>query len=657
MCGIAGILMMNHQASALTQALEHMSWAMRSRGPDGEGYTLLGPDGNLVECFGDTSLMSSRAGKREIGSTKDLPWIMGLAHRRLAIIDLSPDGHQPMQDESSRYQIVFNGEIYNYKELRGVLINSGVKFKSKSDTEVVLQAFIKWGAKCLDRFNGDFAIAIWDNQKRNLFCARDRIGIKPLYYSLSKTSFLFGSDIKTLLASGLIEAKPDPVGLPLAMTFGISPRPKTAFENIFALEQGHWKTISEDGTCRKEQYWQVPTNSRNPNMRAETAIELSEHHIKNAIQRRLIADVPVSTFMSGGIDSTLVTSIASEFSPGITAFTLGFDSSNDELNEVDEAADTAKMCNVNHIIETVTPESCLGNINTWVDGYEEPFFHLAANHVISSVVKKHKHKVALNGLGGDEVFAGYEYFGRIRQWEKLRKLSFASSLFSLSKNRTIQRITNVINSKNACEFHTSVFRNYFDDDIGFIFTNEFLGSKPFIAKNIMHDLYASKAEFQDSIDALVYMDLMNYVGNHHVHRVDQFLMMNSIEGRFPLLDHELIEAAATIPSNVLMKNRVKKWVLRQIAQDRISPKCLAMKKKGFGLPLSQWMRGPLKNMVDSSLDALEQRPGINSEGIRALRIRYVKNNLRDTGLWHLVNLELWFQRFIDSDTTKIFGRS
>ncbi len=655
MCGIAGILMMNHQAVALASALVHMSWAMRSRGPDGEGYTLLSPDGKLIDCFGDSTLMSSRSGKRELSLTNDMPCSMGMAHRRLAIIDLSPDGHQPMQDDSNRYRIVFNGEIYNYQELRSELIGNGVRFKSQSDTEVVLQAFIKWGAKCLDRFNGDFAIAIWDNQQRSLFCARDRIGIKPLYYCLNTSSFIFGSDIKTILASGLVPATPDSVGLPLAMTFGIAPRPKTAFENIYALEQGHWMTIDAYGACHKEQYWRIPTGIRNPKMRAEAAVELAEHHIKKSIQRRLVADVPVSTFMSGGVDSTLVTSIASDLSPGITAFTLGFDSSLGELNEIEEAVDTAQMCDVNHIIETVTPESCLNNIDTWVDGYEEPFYSLAANHVMSSVAKRHNHKVVLNGLGGDEIFAGYDRFGRISQWKALKKLSFVSSLITGS-SRKFQRISNVMDSKTACDFHTSVFRNLFDGDIRCIFSDSFLSSEPFIAKDITHELYASKTKFQDPIDALVYMDLMNYVGNHHVHRVDQFLMMNSIEGRFPLLDHELIEAAATIPSHILMKNGVKKWVLRQIARGRISPKCLAMKKKGFSLPLAQWMQGPLKNMIESSLDALEQRPGINPQGIQALRKRYDQNKFNDSGLWHLVNLELWFQRFIDSDPVKVFGR-
>jgi asparagine synthase (glutamine-hydrolysing) len=649
MCGISGIFFFGNQASPIVPALTRMSWAMRSRGPDDEGYAVLPADGPITDCFGLTTPTDARAGLRPIESMADRPARLGLAHRRLSIIDLSSAAHQPMRDETGRYRLVFNGEIYNYESVRSDLIARGVKFRTKSDTEVVLNAYIEWGADALKRFNGDFALAIWDQREQKLFCARDRVGIKPFYYVLSDQHFIFGSDIKTILASGLHAPVPDPVGLPLAMTFGIATRPLTAFRGIRSLEQGHWMVIDRDGSMESQRYWRLPTNQRDTKMTPETAVELAEDQIRAAVKRRLVADVPVSTFMSGGIDSTLVTAFASKMHPGITAITLGFDSDIQELNEVEEAKATAAMHPITHVIEHVTPDSCLDDIDLWIEGYEEPAHFLAANHVIGKIVRDHGCKVALNGLGGDELFAGYTRYGQVSQWKTLRRFSAAAPILERFGGRRGLRIADAMRAKTADRFHTATARNLLDSQIRQIFSPDFLEtSTPFNAADITHDLYASDVIFHDAIDAISYMDLINYVGNHHVHRVDQFLMMQSVEGRFPLLDHELIEAAATIPAEILLRGGEKKWVLRSLAKGRIAPQSLRMKKKGFGLPLAQWMKGPLKDRIVSSLDRLETREEIQPDGIRDLRRRHAQGRLSHNKIWHLVALELWFQRFIDA---------
>jgi asparagine synthase (glutamine-hydrolysing) len=649
MCGIAGFLSFEHAQRPRLEHVVSMTRAMRHRGPDDEGYIVRDADNRIRRFVGEDSPPAVRArypnsGELKLGTESRSNLVLG--HRRLSIQDVSPLGHQPMEDSSGRYWIVYNGEIYNFIELREELKNLGCVFRSGTDTEVILSSYKQWGDKCLSRFNGDFAFALWDNEQQVLFCARDRIGIKPFYYVYTENQFVFASDIKTLIASGLYSPEPDPSGLYLSMAFGIAPRPITAFKGVRALEQAHWMKIHRNGEIDKQRYWRIPTCGQDRKMQENEAVELLDEKLTQAIKRRLLSDVPVGTFMSGGIDSSTMSAIAAQLKPGIKAFTLGYNEEASELDEVQQAQDTAALHSMEHIIERVEPESCLHNLGAWVEGYEEPYYSLAPNHVISELASENDVTVVLNGLGGDELLAGYGYY----RYHWLPRMPLLHPLVSgfrdsqLEKSKLVRGLA-LMGAKSADRVHTMLFMHTGDDELRRLFVPDFVPEMS--TPDILHQLYADDVEFTDNVEAMSYMDLMNYVGNHHVHRVDQFTMAFSLEGRFPFLDHELIEAAFRMPTEVKYRVGQQKYVLRNLARKYIASSSLSMKKKGFSMPLEQWMRGPLRELVHMCLDRLKDRPQVNAAYIDASFENYKRGSLRASGIWHLVALELWFERFID----------
>lgn len=654
MCGIAGILNFNGVETRQAEALHRMANQMIHRGPDDEGYLLVNRNGQVKTYKGEDTRTDDPAASQVPGypaepiqNAYENRSCIAMGHRRLSILDLSSHGHQPLCTRDKRYWIVFNGEIYNYKNIASQLEKEGIRFHGHSDTEVLLNAYVLWGEKCLDRFNGDFAFAIWDNENNHLFCARDRIGIKPFYYTINNNQLIFASDIKTILASGLYRAEVNPEGLYFAMAFGISPRPITAFKGIYALEQSHWMCIGPGGRIEKQRYWNIPVGSQDHDMSLDDATELLETELTEAIRIRLHSDVPVGTFMSGGIDSTTISAIASRLHPGIKAFTLAYENQAPDLDEVSQAEATARINPLEHIIHRVDPDETLPDLDTWIAGYEEPFHSLAANHVISKIVKQNNVTVVLNGLGGDELFAGYQYYKFARFWPLISPFSPLVKYLLPIMGSKGERLSGIDTVKSSDQLHTLIFRNMHDGLLNQLFDCPELANVDTLKE--LKDLYANGIEFDDSIEAMSYMDLMNYIGNHHVHRVDQFTMMNSVEGRFPLLDHRLIEAAFQIPSKWKLNGRKQKYVLREVAKKYIDPSCLSMKKKGFTLPLQQWMKGPLLSLIEVKISALKERPIISAETVSRWLEEYQRGNFSAARIWHLVALELWFERFIDPD--------
>jgi len=654
MCGIAGIINIQNEESYQAVALHHMTDNMVHRGPDDEGFVLF-RDNLAANYFGDeTPEWSSRNvadipgyPTEHIKKASHKKSAAALGHRRLSIVDLSSHGHQPMATADLRFWIVFNGEVYNFREIAQELQRNGVQLRGNSDTEVILYSYVLWGKACLTRFNGMFAFAIWDAKEKSLFCARDRIGIKPFYYTIVDGQFVFASDIKTLIASGLYVPEVDPEGLYLAMAFGIAPRPKTAFSNVSALEQAHWMRVNSDGVIKKERYWAIPVGTQNHKMSEHDAVELLEEQLIASIKYRLAADVPVGVFMSGGIDSTTISSIASELHPGIKAFTLAYEDNVPELDEAAQARATAAMHPMQHIVYEVHPAELLVDLDRWIDGYEEPFYSLAANFVISRVVKENNVTVILNGLGGDELFAGYSYYRWAGRWPTIKHLKGLPTLLGpLRSRRKIDRLCQLLATESVNHLHTVLFLKNTDSELHQLFTAPPL--KQLNTIDFVHELYVGDAiEFEDAVEAMSYMDLMNYIGNHHVHRVDQFTMAHSIEGRFPFLDHHVIQAAFSIPSQYKLHGRIQKYVLRKVARKYIAPECLSMKKKGFGLPLKQWIQGPLLGMVRQKLTRLAEREMFSKQYIELCFNEYEQGRKSATHIWHLVALELWYERFIE----------
>lgn len=646
MCGIAGVLSFSQTHCNQLKHVSAMTQAMRHRGPDDEGYITV-QDGNVRNFLGKDTPENVRSCYPEFYDVVNCSGVLSqlaMGHRRLSILDLSPAGHQPMSDATGRYWIVFNGEIYNFKEIRSQLMARGHNFKSNSDTEVILASYVEWQEKCLTRFNGDFSFAIWDLKERYLFCARDRIGIKPFYYMKNNSHFIFGSDIKTIIASGLYSPEPDEEGLYLAMAFGISPRPITAFKNIRALEQSHWMRVFDDGSVHKERYWSIPVGTQDVGMKENDAVSLVDEQLQLAVERRLVADVPVGTFMSGGVDSTTISAIAAKRHPRMKAFTLGYQDETPEFDEVSQAAATASLHNMEHIIHRVDPNKCLSDLSEWVKAYEEPFYSLAANFVISKIVKENNVTVSLNGLGGDELFAGYRYYRRHRV-PRFTALSFLKNYIEYIPHKKLALLLQIIGAETPDRLHTLLFCKTKDTFLRRLFHHSY--HPKLLTPDLIHNLYAAGIDFSDTLEAMSFMDLTNYVGNHFVHRVDQQTMAHSVEGRFPYLDHELIEAVYRIPSKYKLHNGQNKFILRRVAEKYISPDCLKMKKKGFGLPLAHWMHGPLKHIVEQSLDRIRCRPQINPCAVNHLRESFYSGKVPATQVWHVVALELWFEEFID----------
>ena len=652
MCGIAGILRL-HDADVSLDRITLMTEAMRHRGPDDEGIAVFSRQRLTPHAYGgkDTPDEVYNAHfpyipRKNFSGTFSGDWVAAFGHRRLSIIDLSSSGHQPMCTEDQRYWIIFNGEMYNFQEVRAELKKLGETFVSQTDTEVVLKAYRRWGRDCLTKFNGMWAFAIWDDTEKTLFCSRDRIGIKPFYYYLTEKLFLFASDIKTLIASGLYPPEPDWEGIYHAMSFQCAPRPMTCFKGVRALEQAHCMTIDLQGRMRQERYWHLPVGDVDYSKSEAQWAEELESVLKMAVRRRLVADVPVGTFMSGGIDSTSISALAAQVHPGIQAFTLAYEDTAPEMDELPQAKATAAMWPMNHTIEVIKPESTLAHISEMIRCYEEPFHSLAPNYMISKLVSDHKVTVILNGLGGDELFCGYGRERWLALWKYLKWGKWGLSLLP-NLHPNIMRAKELANASDVSEVYVQAFSIFSEQEKQQFFSRNASQdwNSPLMFKRLYHlrDLH-----FTDDIEALGYMDIINYIGNHHVYRVDQFTMRFGLEGRFPFLDHELVELACHMPGNMKVRNGQGKYVLRKVAKDVIHPTCLQMKKKGFSLPVKQWMHSALHDLVNDKIASLKQRGIFRAAAVGTLYQRFYTHRELYAKLWFLVSLEMWLEEFIDS---------
>jgi asparagine synthase (glutamine-hydrolysing) len=656
MCGIAGIVALDGRDGRFVDAIGRMSAAMRERGPDDEGFLIASHAGRQVRAFGgpDTPEFGGASHffpRADIQTAAGEAGSVFLANRRLSIIDLSPMGHQPMATEDRRYWIVYNGEIYNHRAVRAELERAGETFFSASDTEVLLKGYRRWGEGCLERLRGMFAFCIWDDEEKALFCARDRIGIKPFYYARAGSLLLFASDIRSLLASGLHRPEPDLEGLYHCLSFGVAPRPLTAFAGVRALEQAHWLRIDAGGSWRQERYWSLPVGNQRDVPDAE-GVELIRQRLETAVERRLVSDVQVGTFMSGGMDSTTVSAIAATRHPGIKAFTLAF-ASDPRLNELDQARATARMQPMEHVVRNVDDDELIGDIDDVAACYEEPFYDLSPNYVISRLVKEHGLKVILNGLGGDELFAGYPYSrweGRWRLLARLAPLLAAGARLPLVRHLA-ERLLQVGRAASGDRYALAVRSFLTEREKQSLFCDPAV--RDFDTIERIHDLYVgAEREFSSTLEAISYIDILNYIGNHHVYRVDKFTMRFSIEGRLPFLDHDLVEAAFGLPDRFKLRGGETKWVLRRVAQDYIHPSCIVAPKRGFDLPTDRWMRGRLRAFVQAKLASLCERSLFRPEAVWRVFREWRMRMRSFRGVWQLVSVELWLEQFMDRTTVE-----
>lgn len=630
MCGLAGIVQFRASTESpanKVSAVIAMSDAARHRGPDAEGYMHAYFDGPAAR-FAERRDMPS-------GTSPDVLF----GHRRLAIIDLSVDGNQPMHSSDRRYWIIHNGEIYNFREIAEEIRSAGGTLRSKSDTEVIVEGYRLWGEAILQRLNGMFAFAIWDDVEKKLFCARDRLGIKPFYYTSVADCFVFASDIKTIIASGLYTPEPDPEGYYHCLGLGAAPRPQTAFKGIKALSTGSTMLLSRDGTIKRDCYWRLPAGTQEPSMTHSAAQDTISGALKDSVANCMVADVPVALALSGGIDSGIIAALMKQRNDDAKAYTLGFEG--EGLDETHEASRTAGHLGLDHKVLRVEADAAIEVIDDMIACYEEPFPALSPNYLIFEFISRDGINVVLSGLGGDELFGGYGYYSKLGE----RRRGVLGRMRQLLKCLPVAGDGGTTNKREITEYYEKMFAPTSLNDAG---RHELLKMKDiraFDSAKTLSELYLCDISPSDDFETLSCLDLSHYMANHHLYRSDQFAMRHSVEARFPFLDHNFVEAAATVPTRYKISGMNGKLILHDIARDLLPPDVLGMPKKGFRMPLDTWMRGPLRGLVEQKLEALCQRPWFNPDQVRMRYRLFCEKNLEYRAVWALVATELWMEKF------------
>ena len=651
MCGICGEIDFNNK-SVRPEPIKRMCDILAHRGPDDEGMVYI--RGN--QCF-------------ETSDHLDLPCQNGfeaaLGHRRLSIIDLSKSAHQPMCNEDGTVWIVFNGEIYNFQVLREGLEKNGHRFKSHSDTEVIVHAYEEWGVECLNRFRGMFAFAIWDSNLKRLFLARDRLGKKPLVYSDKNGRFIFASEIKAILQAPDIERKVNPSALHHYLTYQYIPSPDTIFQGIKKLPPGHYLLYDASGDLRIERYWKLHfTCVQN------TCVDLSElcdqirTRLEESVKLRLIGDVPVGAFLSGGIDSSLIVGIMAKLSgKPVKTFSIGFDEA--EFDELVYGRLVSNRFATEHY-EFVVKPNAMEILPRLVWHYNEPFGDSSAipTYYLANVTKNYV-KVVLTGDGGDENFAGYNRYlwskwvaQFIRIPEKLRKGLLPRLLRGISsfhwKEKGLNRLADFMDSlsvdpaRNYAE-QIKIFNAKEKEDI---YTKDF--SENLNNTNPLDFLLKKfqEAETNDLLGKLLYVDIHSYLPEDLLVKMDIATMANSLEARVPFLDHELMEYVAGVPSHLKLRGSMTKFILKKAFSDLLPPTILKRKKMGFGVPISRWFRNELKGYVyEILLDRKTLDRGyLRKEGVQRLLDEHVSLRYDHSAkIWALLFLEIWFRVFMDKE--------
>ncbi len=594
-CGITGFWdFKNRLLQAERQdIIKKMTQNIRSRGPDGEG------------AWSD----------EETGFTA--------GHRRLSIIDLSTNASQPMHSHCGRFVLSYNGEVYNFQELRNDLQEKGVAFKTHSDTEVIVEACALYGVKkAVEKFIGMFAFALWDRLDKKVYLVRDRVGIKPLYWGIHNDVLFFGSQLKSFHPHPLWHPSINPTALNLYFQYKYVPTPFSIYKNIFKLEPGHILTIDSAQALKNESFWDLGsiaarnTSHRQGSHDVHEALEKLESLLTDAVKRILIADVPVGCFLSGGIDSSLVAAFMQSLSDRpIQTFSIGFE--RPEYNEAPQAKRVANFLKTNHHEEILTEKKCLDIIPSLSNFYDEPFADSSQipTYLVSALAKQNV-SVVLSGDGGDELFAGYTRYKIAHQLggallslpQGVRGIG-ASTLSSipitllttlgplLPKNLSyaglpnkIEKLSKVLRTTSEEAFYQSLVTH--DVDLKKLLSHFSEISLPF-----------SPVEGLSFIEHMQYWDTQTYLPDDVLVKVDRASMAVGLEARVPLLDHRLVELSWTLPENFKFHKGQTKWILRQLLAKKMPPHIFSGPKKGFAVPISEWLRGPLKPWAEDMINS------------------------------------------------------
>lgn len=621
MCGICGKLIFDPEASVSPALVESMANSIAHRGPDDAGFYV---SGNL-----------------------------GLGFRRLSIIDLQ-GGHQPLSNEDGSVWIVFNGEIYNFQQLRDDLLQRGHFFKTRSDTEVIVHLYEDFGERCVEKLRGMFAFAIWDKRARSLFLARDRVGIKPLYYSLSPRSLVFASEIKALLADPDFSAALNPQILDRFLTFYYVPGDETLFRNIKKLSPGTTLTV-RGGKLSHRQYWDLSFEPAaiDANQAQSRLLDLLEE----SVSLHMISDVPVGFLLSGGVDSTAMLGLAAKTQHAFRTFTIGF-SEPQVTDERPYARLAASRFHSEHHETSINAQDFAAFLPDYVHFIEEPVCEppAVALYYVTRLAKPHV-KVLISGEGGDEAFAGYENYRTLLWLERAKRLlAPASAALSrtLSASGARARKFAPLFAHSLDEYYLSRSASpatYFNSSWRRLYSPDLLASINKAASSDAVSLfhYRSLSRGFDPLSQMLYVDTKTWLPDDLLIKADKMTMANSIELRVPLLDHKILEFAASLPPGLKVRGFVTKYIAKRALASRVPREIVRRKKSGFPVPYALWLRRDLERWVRSILleKRTVERDLFHKAAVEQLLFANLRTGRFSKEVFSLLILELWHRRFID----------
>lgn len=627
MCGICGKLYYDPVAEVSSDLLKRMMEVISHRGPDGEGKFLSGP--------------------------------VGLGHRRLAIIDLNT-GAQPMTNEDGTVWIVFNGEIYNFPELRRELLAKGHRFSSTTDTEVIIHLYEEYGVDCLSRLRGMFAFALWNKKDQTLFLARDRVGIKPLYYTDTGDALLFASEIKSLLADPAVRREVDPQMVDRFLTFLYPAGRETLFQGIFKLDPGHYLLV-KNGRVIRRQYWDLHFKPNESPANFNEAADRLRELVSQTVKDHMISDVPVGILLSGGVDSTAILGCAvQETQKRIKTFTVGF-AGKDFADERPFARLAADRFGTDHHEITLSPEQFSSFLPSYVWHMEEPVCEAPAIalYYVSKLARQHV-KVLLSGEGGDEAFGGYSNYRNLLLLEKIKSmagpfkgalarcLKVASRINGLGR---LRKYADLVKPDLAAYYYSrsaSPF-SYFNQHRDGLYSEDFLATaNAGRSAAFIRELFQNVAG-RPLLDQMLYVDTKTWLPDDLLIKADKITMANSVELRVPLLDHLVLEFAASLPPDYKVKGLATKRIFKQAFAAAIPEPILKRKKTGFPVPLRQWLQHDLRDYAHDILlsPRASDRGYFQKNELEKLLKPGGGESARTKEIFSLLTLELWHREFMD----------